>query len=143
MRQYLHLALVSLMCALLGCAADDGTDRPDDLIPADKMADILTDIHLTEARLTRFNLRADSMVLMFNRLNAQVMKKYEVDTSAYRQSYVYYSSHPDQFEKIYKDVNEKLKKIANPTSTSARSGSAMPGPSQRPAFTIPKSATQP
>lgn len=143
MRQYLHLALMALMCALLGCAADDGTDRPDDLIPDDKMADILTDVHLAETRLNRFNLRADSMRLLFNRLNDQVMKKYEVDTSAYRQSYVYYSSHPDLFEKIYKDVNEQLKAIANPTSTSSGSGSATRGPSQRPTFTIPKSATQP
>jgi hypothetical protein len=117
-----------LILTLAGCAGDDGTSKPDDLIPADKMGAVLTEIHMAEAQVGRYALRSsDSTKLVFDRLNMQILKKFAVDTSAYRLSYIYYSSHPDKLEAIYKDVTKTLEKMANPQTTSAVSGSATSG----------------
>lgn len=128
MRLY-HLLIVLLgALAVAGCAGDDGSSKPDDLIDADKMAHILTEIHLAESQVGRYALSSsDSTKLLFDRLNTRILKKFEVDTSAYRMSYIYYSSHPDKLEAIYKDVTGVLDKMANPGSISAVSGSTTSG----------------
>ncbi len=128
MRQY-HLFIALIVAYILaGCAGDDGSSKPDDLIPADKMADILTEIHMAESQVGRYALSSsDSTKMLFDRLNDRILKKFEVDTSSYRLSYIYYSSHPDKLEAIYKDVTGTLEKIANPNSTSAVSSSASSG----------------
>ncbi len=121
-------ALTLLILLLTGCAGNDGTGKPDDLIPADKMADILTEVHLAESQVGRYSLRSsDSSTMVFNRLNDRIFKKFDVDTSAYRTSYIYYSSHPDLFEAIYKDVTSDLEKMTKIQSDSAISGSATSG----------------
>ncbi|MCY7359596.1 MAG: DUF4296 domain-containing protein [Rudanella sp.] len=128
MRQYHLFVALMLMLMLTGCAGDDGSSKPDDLIPADRMANILTEIHMAESQVGRYALSSsDSTKLMFDRLYNRILKKFEVDTSSYRLSYIYYSSHPDKLEAIYKEVTGTLGKIANPSSTSATTGSALSG----------------
>lgn len=128
MRQnYLFVVLIILL-TLVGCAGDDGSSKPDDLIAADKMAAILTEIHMAESQVGRYALRSsDSSTLLFNRLNARILKKFAVDTSAYRLSYIYYSSHPDKLEAIYKNVTGELEKLTSTKSASATLGSALSG----------------
>lgn len=127
-KQSIYFLLLLLLAA---CAGNDGVSKPDDLIPADKMADILTEVHLAESQVGRYALRtADSSNMVFNRLNQNIMKKFDVDTSAYRQSYIYYSSHPAEFEQIYKDVTDKLQKftVSGFSSTTAtRPGASTSG----------------
>ena len=83
---------------------------PDNLITPDKMADILADIHLAEARVGKLNIsNSDSASIVFKRLQGKAFAKAQVDTSAYTKSYVYYSSRPAEMAKIYEQVIEKLK----------------------------------
>ena len=128
MRQnYLFVVLI-IIPTLVGCAGDDGSSKPDDLIAVDKMAAILTEIHMAESQVGRYALRSsDSSTLLFNRLNARILKKFAVDTSAYRLSYIYYSSHPNKLETIYKNVTGELEKLTSTKSASATSGSAISG----------------
>ena len=73
------------------------------------MASILTDIHVAESRVTRLQLRSlDSSLLIFNKLKADIWKKYKVDTLDYRNSYSYYMMHPKQMSQIYEKVNKKI-----------------------------------
>lgn len=75
------------------------------------MADVLTDIHIAEARVSTLSLRSlDSSLLVFNRLEKQIWKKHAIDTSVYRASYNYYVERPDDLNAIYKIVNEKIEK---------------------------------
>lgn len=75
------------------------------------MADILTEVHLAEARISRVNLRSvDSSQIAYKHLEDKIFKKFGVDTATYRKSYIFYSSHPANMEAIYKQVTEKLQK---------------------------------
>ena len=82
---------------------------PSNLIPADKMADILTEVHMAETRVSRLALSSiDSSNMVYKRLERQIIKKFKVDTTAYRLSYIFYSSHPQNMESIYKRVIKNL-----------------------------------
>ncbi|RYF73119.1 MAG: DUF4296 domain-containing protein [Cytophagaceae bacterium] len=86
--------------------------EPANLVDEDKMADILTQVHLSEARIIKLTIRSsDTSALLFKRLQTQTLKKFDVDTATYTQSFVYYSSRPAKLAKIYEQVIEKLKVV--------------------------------
>lgn len=102
-------------------AADDAP--PPNLISTEKMADILTDVHLNEVRISRLSLgSSDSATLVYTYLQQQLMQKYELDTATYHASYTYYALHPDKMEDIYKQVVGNLQKKAGmpPDSTAVK-----------------------
>lgn len=104
----LNTLLVSLWL-LMACATPEDA-QPDTLISEARMATILTQIHLAEARVSRIGLATtDSSNVVYKRLEKEVFQKFQVDTSAYTKSYIYYSSHPRQMERIYKQITENLK----------------------------------
>ena len=92
---------------LLACGGNDSP--PGDLIPQEKMAEILTEIHVAEARVTHLQLRSqDSSIFVYDKLQKMIWKKNKVDTSLYRKSYTYYTSHPGLLAEIYDKVEENL-----------------------------------
>lgn len=104
-RPFLLLAL--FVVGLLACDGDDSP--PGDLIPQDKMAEILTEIHVAEARVTHLQLRSqDSSVFVYDKLQKRIWKENKVDTSLYRKSYTYYTSHPALLTEIYDEVEKNL-----------------------------------
>jgi len=101
------LLLTLSVMALWGC--DVGDDAPENLIPQDKMAEILTEIHVAEARVTQLQLRSqDSSIFVYAQLQKSIWAKNKVDTSSYRRSYTYYTSHPALLTEIYGQVEKKL-----------------------------------
>ena len=104
--KYLPL-LAFLAGGLLAC--DGEGSPPDGLIPEEKMAEILTDIHIAEARVTSMQLRSqDSSVFVYDKLQKRIWEKNKVDTSIYRKSYTYYTSHPALLAEIYDKVAKNL-----------------------------------
>lgn len=95
---------------LLSACTAPGDAQPDNLISEPRMAAILTEIHLAEGRVSRLGIStSDSSNIVYKRLEKQIFRQLQVDTSAYTKSYIYYSSHPRQMETIYKEVIENLK----------------------------------
>ena len=100
---------------LAACTAPED-QRPNNLIAEDRMADILTEIHIAEARVSRLGLgSADSSNVAYKHLEKQIFRKFQVDTTAYRESYIFYSSHPHEMEAIYQRIVEKLQKTIKTT----------------------------
>jgi hypothetical protein len=96
------------MWLVAACTAPEDK-APDNLIPEEKMADILAEIHIAESRVSRMGLHAiDSSNIAFKHLEGQIFKKFQIDTVVYRKSYFFYASHPSDMEAIYKRVTEKL-----------------------------------
>lgn len=101
------LPLMLLVGGLLACDGD--ASPPDDLIPQEKMAEILTEIHVAEARVTNMQLKSqDSSIFVYDELQKMIWKKNKVDTSLYHSSYTYYTSHPALLNEIYDQVEKKL-----------------------------------
>lgn len=69
---------------------------------------MLYDIHLAEA--TYNQMRGDSIVRKSSSANFyySVLAKYEVADSVFEKSFVYYASVPKNFEKMYREVMNKL-----------------------------------
>lgn len=108
------LGLFLLISWLTGCQ-NTVVETPKNLIPQEKMAQILTEIHLAEARVTKLNrVSQDSNALIYKRLEKQIFRKFKVDTAAYSKSYTYYSSDPEQLAEIYKQVTEELERRKKP-----------------------------
>jgi hypothetical protein len=110
-RLYIHLWKLLAAVWLVTACTDPENKAPNDLIPEDRMADVLTEVHMTEVQVSRLGLRStDSSNIVYKHLENQIFKKFKIDTAAYRKSYIFYSSHPQQMEIIYKRVTEQLKK---------------------------------
>ncbi len=101
------LLVASLFIGLWAC---DGQEKPPgDLISEEKMVNILTDIHIAEAKTTNMQLRSlDSSVIVYGELQKQIWAKYKVDTLLYQRSYSFYTSHPSYLTAIYEQVEKKM-----------------------------------
>ncbi len=95
---------------LWGTWACDGRDSPPGgLIPPDRMADILTDIHIAEARVSSMGLRSlDSSLKVYDSLQVDIWRHNKVDTSVYAKSYEYYTTHPELLAEIYDQVDSNI-----------------------------------
>ncbi|GAB1453279.1 hypothetical protein MASR2M47_33350 [Draconibacterium sp.] len=82
--------------------------KPKHLVNEKQMIDMLVDIHLAEATYNR--MRNDSTVRNSSSVNFyySVLAKYEVADSVFEKSFVYYASNPKNFEKMYREVMNKL-----------------------------------
>jgi hypothetical protein len=83
-------------------------DKPNQLIKEKQMIDMLYDLHIAEATYNR--MRYDSIVKNSSSANFyySVLEKYETPDSVFEKSFIYYSSTPKNFEKMYREVMNKL-----------------------------------
>lgn len=85
-------------------------NEPDNLVPKEKMINILSDIHRTEGFINNMNIQnTDTTSFIYRKLEAQIFKKHGVDTSTYYKSYKYYLVNPDEFTEMYKEVVASIK----------------------------------
>jgi hypothetical protein len=98
---------VGLITLLSACETEE--KAPKGTLSEEKMATILSEIHLAEARVTRLQLKSlDSSLLIFSKLQSDIWKKQMVDTLVYKNSYNYYMSHPQKMTRIYEKVTKKI-----------------------------------
>ncbi len=109
---FLPMMRSSPLLLLLSLWACDGNgNRPDDLIPAEKMADILTDIHIAEARISSLGLHSlDSSLRAYDSLQLDIWRHNKIDSSRYAKSYAYYTSNPAILADLYVQVDSNLAK---------------------------------
>lgn len=81
---------------------------PANLIPRDKMVSLLVDLHLLEARTDAAALPSDSARALFRQQQKNVYWRYEVNDSAFVQSYRYYAVHEKDLDDIYATVVDSL-----------------------------------
>ncbi|MBW6534752.1 MAG: DUF4296 domain-containing protein [Mariniphaga sp.] len=87
-------------------------EKPELLIQENKMIDMLADFHLAEAT---FNARRhrDSLVMKSSSADFyySILDKHQVPDSVFEQSFVFYVSQPRKFEKMYRQVMNKLNEM--------------------------------
>jgi hypothetical protein len=110
MKQTIFILIVVLFAAF-GC--DRAVyEKPKNLVKEKQMIQMLVDIHLAEAV---FNTRRHSDSLLNNTTSEDfyysVLGKYEVPDSVFEKSFVYYASNPKNFEKMYREVMNRLNEM--------------------------------
>ncbi len=95
-----------LLGLLLFACAEEVVEKPKDLIPPEKMVDILYDLAiLNAAQSTNPGTLESRGVEVMEYLYA----KHDVDSLRFAQSDVYYASKPLQYQALYTVVNRRLK----------------------------------
>lgn len=86
--------------------------KPENLLGEDKMIGILVDVHIADAA---FNSRRhrDSLVMKSNPANFYyaALQKHNVQDSIFEKSLVYYASQPRRFEKMYRQILNRLTEL--------------------------------
>lgn len=110
MNKILRIAILGLLINFTSCK-DMAVEKPDNLLPEDKMIDIIYDIAILQAaeNYKPINL-SDAGV----KVNNYIYEKYNIDSTTYYQNHKYYASDVNNYKKIYKKV---LKKITEEQAT--------------------------
>jgi len=104
MKKYI-LFLISI--CLLSCA-EDVVEKPENLLPKDKMASIFYDLALVNAAKNTGN-----DILKKNNIETMnyIFTKHDIDSVAFVDSDLYYASKPAIYKEIYEDVELRLKDV--------------------------------
>lgn len=105
-----HLLALPLICVLSSCGEKETTvEIPANILPKEKMVQVLTDVHLAEAEA---NLRtlpdsASKEPIGFQK----IFDKDSITKKQYEESLTFYIDHPVLLDSIYTQVLNELSKI--------------------------------
>lgn len=105
------LVILAMIALTFNACDKEVYPKPRPLIKEKQMINMLVDIHLAEATFN--HMRYDSIIRNSSSVNFyySVLQKYEVADSVFEKSFVYYASNPRNFEKMYREVMNKLSEI--------------------------------
>ena len=98
------------LTALVIVAACSGSDEaPDDLIPQDQMAALLTEIHLLESKIKNLVIRdPDSAKVVYQHYENLLFADFNITQDQYERSFNYYIDHVDDLGVVYTTVVDTL-----------------------------------
>ena len=106
LKPYISLLLTGLLF-MASCTSNTILKEPDNLIPKEKMVDLLTDMYLANAASSVKNKnlkrKIDYVPLVY--------EKYQIDSLRFHTSNLFYMSRIDDYELIYKEVELRLKEM--------------------------------
>lgn len=100
------LACILLLILLFSCG-EETVEKPENLLPEDKMVDMLYDISVLQA-INSFT----PQVLDSNKVEAKhyIFTKYKTDSLTFTQSHEYYASDMEKYDGIQKKIVAKIEK---------------------------------
>lgn len=101
------ISLVFITIALMSCTSNTIMKKPEDLIPKKEMINLMTDIYIANASFNVYNKYGERQ----RNYLSLVYEKYGVDSAIYNRSNLYYMSRIDEYEKMHKQVSEKIKEM--------------------------------
>ena len=99
--------LVYLSLMVLVSCAEKVVEEPENLIPQDQMIEILYDLSILNAAKSGAKRKVDDAhidVMGF------IYTKYNIDSTQFAESDLYYASLPSEYQKIYQNVEAMLKR---------------------------------
>jgi len=102
------LFLVLSIAAFVACQDIDKSEKPNDLIPEEKMVDVITEISLMQsARNFNKRLYENSGI----KGEEYIFKKYNVDSLQLKRSNNYYADNYVIYQRIYDSVKKRFEKM--------------------------------
>jgi len=112
---YQSLKIIFIVLFLNACTSNTIYKKPDDLIPPDKMVDLLTDIYIANAAIS-FPNKLDVRNLQYLPL---VYKKYKIDSLRFKHSTTYYLSKIKEYKIINQKVIDRLEMLKKNSKVAA------------------------
>lgn len=100
-------SFIILLCT--SCGSHD--EKPDYVLSEEKMVDILVDVHVAEAILTRARSAGTDVKYISDDYYQKIFEKHQIDKATYDTSFAYYQDHLKQFDKIYEQTITQLNKM--------------------------------
>jgi hypothetical protein len=95
----MRLGLLAFVFFVFGCGTN--SSRPKNVLPEDKMVEVLADIYTNEEKVNMLGLNPDSAHQVFEIMMAGISKSDGVSDTAIKQSIYYYMEHPKELDNIY------------------------------------------
>ena len=116
-----HSSLILLSLLLLTATACHRDQRPADVLAADTMVNVLTDLYLIEGYYAvesqyRFDTASPEVIGAVD----EVLKTHHVTRESMEKSFDYYSQHPDEYEAIQKEVATRIEQLTAPGEAYSR-----------------------
>jgi hypothetical protein len=108
MKTKIGIVLISFF--VLSACGDSFIKKPEGLVPAKQMVDMLVDLHLADALYEQKSNRLgpNKLQIKAEDFYYSVLEKYGVADSVFEKSMVYYASFPKDFEKIYAEALDRV-----------------------------------
>ena len=100
--KYLFLILI---LSLLSCQDVNKMEKPDDLIPKDKMADVLLEMALLQGAKSADRRAFEETGL---KPESYIWERFDIDSLQFVESSNYYAENYSEYQKIYLEVQQRL-----------------------------------
>ncbi|PVW14169.1 DUF4296 domain-containing protein [Marixanthomonas spongiae] len=97
-----------LLCIFLGCQSVEKPEKPDNLIPKEKMVDMMLESYLSNAARSVNNRKIRSYGL---KLDSLLYAKYRVDSLQFAKSNTYYAADLETYQEMFTTIEERLKAL--------------------------------
>lgn len=98
--------LIALM--MLALNACDQSEKDPSILSREQMVKMLTEVYLTEQKLSRMGLPQDSAAGEFERFKRRVFEQKNISDSVFKKSFDYYMDRPKEMELIYTALVDSL-----------------------------------
>jgi hypothetical protein len=93
---------------LFGLACCKKNQAPEGILTQEKMVAVMSDLYITEQKISTLGVKRDSLSQMFDVLKEKVFAKQGITDSVFRKSMDYYIDHPLEMETIYTSLVDSL-----------------------------------
>lgn len=97
------LAMAAMIVS--GCS-----DRPKDILPEDKMLDVMTDLQIAEAYIQSGDAPVEMQGANRDKIGLAVLKRHGVTEEEMDSTLAWYGRNMDEYAKLYKKIDERLAK---------------------------------
>jgi hypothetical protein len=105
------IALVFSFFLIFSCTEKKATTIPETILPIEKMANVLLDVHLLEAAMNVAVYNTDKKPGEEATPGFDILKKNNITKQQYTESFDFYSNHPEMLNTIYDMVLNNLSKM--------------------------------
>ena len=98
---------IFLVLFLWSCTSRTIYKKPENLIGKEQMIQIWTDIYIATAASSHKTIRLEKN----KNYMPMVLKKHKIDSIQFSDSNLYYTSRIDEYEKMFEEVQKRLKEI--------------------------------
>ena len=95
---------------LIFTACGENESTRTDILSEDEMTNVLLDIYITEAKVVNYTPRLprDTSMIIFDSLKMDVLDRYNLSDSLFKESLQYYFQRPDELDVIYGRIIDSL-----------------------------------